>query len=57
MKKIYQDGITLLKIHNSNSFAKLHTCPKLRLLQFWFSNVQNENLNDEKEERAKENLW
>ena len=33
MKKVYQNGTNLLKFHNGNSFANLHTRPKLGLLQ------------------------
>ena len=32
MKKIYQDGTNLLKVHNGNSLANLHACLKLGLL-------------------------
>ena len=34
MKKVYQDGTNLLKVHNDNFFANLHACLKLGLLQF-----------------------
>ena len=39
MKKVYQDGTNLLKIHNGNFFTNLHTCPKLGLLQTCLFNL------------------
>ena len=46
MKKVYQDGTNLFKVHNGNSFVNLHTCPKLELLQF-ATEVQNKETIDE----------
>ena len=31
-KNVYQDDTNLLKAQHGNSFANLHTCPKLGLL-------------------------
>ena len=49
MKKVYQDGTNLLKVHNGNSFANLHTCPKLGLLQLVPHTAKNDPWSDHPE--------